>query len=249
VFRGVHVALVLACLLGCKHAPSGGRSVLLGPENRVFLILPLNVATTMPSELEPFSAIIWDELERYLQAQGKQLKTVSPQTAHSLWIKSVRQVRARRTSEAGVKAGYNDAMRALAVELHEHSEFDAMIVPSLFIRQAPIVNRSASWDGVERELEFDARGMENRGAVVATPLEGAAPAASLHVSVFDAQGEKIHEAKGGLELLAQVRVTGKNESGAPTFEFEPRSDLFANRANVREGIAAAFALFLPALRQ
>ena len=60
--------------------------MLLGPENRVFLVLPLNLATAMPAELEPFSTIIWEELERYLQAQGKQLKTVAPQTAHSLWI-------------------------------------------------------------------------------------------------------------------------------------------------------------------
>ncbi len=245
-FRCLPAALVLACLLGCAKPPRSGRAVLLGPENRVFLVLPLNVATAMPSELEPFSKIVWDELQRYLQAQGKQLKTVSPQTAHNLWIKSIRQVRARTTGEPGVRAGYDEAARALAVELRKVTEFDAMVAPSLFIRQAPIVNRFASWDGVERELEFSARGLEARG-FVGTPLEGAAPAASLHIAVFDAQGDKIHEAKGGLELLAQVRVTGKDESGTPTFEFEPRSDLFENRANVREGIAAAFALFLPAL--
>ena len=111
-FRCVPAALALACLLGCAKPPRSGRAVLLGPENRVFLILPLNVATAMPSELEPFSKIIWDELQRYLQAQGKQLKTISPQTAHNLWIKSIRQVRARTAGEPGVRAGYAEAARS-----------------------------------------------------------------------------------------------------------------------------------------
>ena len=60
--------------------------------------------------------------------------------------------------------------------------------------QAPIANRSAQWDGVERELEFAARGLEAR-SFVGRPLEGAAPAASIHYRVFDAEGDKLHEAR------------------------------------------------------
>ncbi len=228
-------------MLGCASKPQ--RSVLLGTENRVFLVLPLNLAAVLPPELEGVSPIVWEELERYLRAQGKQLKTVSRQTARNLWLKSIKQVRA---GEKGVKAGFDDAARALAIELHKHAEFDTMLAPSLFVREAPIANRAVYWDGVERELEIAARGLEAR-SLAATPVEGAAPAASIHIIVFDAEGNKIHEGKGGLELLVRVRVAGTGQSGVPSFAFEPRNNLFENREHIQEGIAAAFALLLPAL--
>ncbi len=241
--RFLSAALALAYLLGCASEPRSGRTILLGAENRVFLILPFNVAAVMPPELESFSPIIWKELELYLRAQGKQLKTISRQAARNLWIQNIRQVRA---GGKGARAGYDDAARALVLELLNHGEFDAMIAPSLFVREARISNRSARWDGVERELDFEARGLEAWN-LDTTPLQGAAPAASIHVAVFDAKGEKLHEAQGGLELLVRVRVVGNNPSGRPTFQFATRTDLFENREHVREGITAAFAPFLPPL--
>ena len=244
--RCLAALLAVGALLGCAREPRGGRSVLLGAENRVLLILPLNIAAAMPPELEYVSPIVWEELERYLRAQDRELKTVSRETARKLWIGSIKKVRAG-AGPAGARAGFDDAARILALELQKHAAFDAMIAPSLFVRQAPIANRSASWDGVERELDFEARGLEARSLVSATPLEGAAPAASLHVAVFDAQGNKILDAKGGLELLARVRVTGSDASGQPTFAFEARSDLFQDRDHVREGIGVAFAPLLPPL--
>jgi len=83
------------------------------------------------------------------------------------------------------------------------------------------------------------------GSLAATPLEGVAPASSLHVAVFDAKGEKLHEAKGGLELLVRIRVEGTDSSGQPSFQYAPRTDLTDIREHVREGIAAAFEPFLP----
>lgn len=235
------LALALGCAFGCAKAPKGGRSVLFGAENRVLLILPLNVAAVMPPELEFVSPIIWEELETYLRAGDRKLKTISATSAHELWVKAIKQVRA---GPQGARAGFDDAARALALELHKQTEFDAMIAPSLYVREATIANRSASWDGVEREIDFEARGLEAR-SFVSIPLEGSAPAASLHVAVFDANGDKILDAKGGLELLARVRVSKDDATGQPKFAFEPRSDLFQNREHVREGIGLAFSPLLP----
>jgi len=94
-------------------------------------------------------------------------------------------------------------------ELSRHAAFDAVIAPSLYLREARVDGRSASWDAVERPLEIE--GAERLPADL--PLEGAAPAASLHVAVFDAQGNKLQEAIGGLELLVRVRVTRKRNAG------------------------------------
>jgi hypothetical protein len=254
--RFVTSAFALACLLGCASPPPSERSVLLS-ESRVLLILPLNVAALMPQELEGPSAIVWRELELYLRAQGQELKTVARPVARKLWLQSIQLARA---GEKGARAGYDDAARNLALELRKHAEFDALIAPSLYVQQARIAKRSASWDGVERELEFEfgERVLEARSLVANTPLEGAAPAASIHVAVFDAQGEKLHEGRGGLDLLVRVRVARRGPSGdggaydvapEPTFEFATRSDLFADRAHLREGLNAAFVPFLAPLQE
>jgi hypothetical protein len=191
----------------------------------------------MPPALEPSARSSGSS--RFLRA-GKQLKTVSREVARSLWLRSIQQVRA---GEQGVRAGYDDAARVLALELRKHAEFDAMIAPSLFVREAPISNRSARWDGVERELEFEAHGLEARN-LAATPLEGVAPAATR--AVFDARAEA-PRGQGGLDLLVRVRVERTDPSAPATFQFAPRNDPFGNRAHLREGIAAAFAPLLPAL--
>src|SRR5262249_58334805 len=72
-------ALAAACLAGCAGGPARQRSVLAGNPTRNLLVLPLNVAVVMPSELEAARPIVWQELEIYLRAQGKELKTVSPE--------------------------------------------------------------------------------------------------------------------------------------------------------------------------
>jgi hypothetical protein len=237
-------ALALALLLGCASEPRRDRVVLLGSPEQVYLILPLNLAAPIPSELEPYRGVIWQELERYLRAHDKQLKTVDSEVARKLWVKSVQQV---RVGERGARAGFEDAARALAVELRKHAEFGVMVAPSVFIREAPISERSAHWDGVERELGLEQRSSQDP-RVAAMPFEGVAPAASLHVAVFDPTGDEIHEGKGGLELLVDVRLTGEDAAGQPEFEFTPRSTLFENREHVREGITVAFAPLLEPLK-
>jgi hypothetical protein len=231
-------------LLGCaSESRRPERTVLLGSPEQTYLILPLNLAAEMPKEVQPYSSVIWHELEHYLREHDKQLKTVNPETARKLWVSSVQKV---KVGEKGSRAGFEDAARALAVELHKSSEFGAMIAPSVFIREAEISQRSARWDGVERAVEIDESSARDP-RVAETPLEGVAPAASLHIAVFDARGAKLHEGKGGLELVARVRLTGEDSAGLPTFKFTPRSPLFENREQVLEGITVAFAPFLAPL--
>jgi hypothetical protein len=237
------LTVLLASALGCTSDPSKERTVLLESKDELFLILPLNVAAVMPSALEGESPIVWTELEHYLRAHGKRLQTISRKAARNLWLKSIQQV---RSGEKGARAGYDDASRALAQELVKYVEFDAMIVPSLFARTATISDRSARWDGIERSVDIEVRGLRDE-TLTEIPLEGTAPAASFHVAVFDAKGEKLHEAQGGLELLVRVRVLGENPSGQPSLQFTPRRALFESRDHVREGITAAFIPYLPPL--
>jgi hypothetical protein len=235
-------ALGLALLLGCA---GGGapreRTVLAGNAARNLVILPLNIAAVMPTELEASSPVVWKELEVYLRAQGKELKTLSFRNARQLWLSSIGAARA-----ADARAGFDDAARVLVGKLAQLVDFDAVIVPSLYLREAPIAGRSASWDAVERPLAIE--GMERLRADLR--LEGLAPGASLLVALFDALGEKLHDGIGGLDLLVVARVV-RTRASAPdaiTLQFTTRTELFASRENVQEGIATALAPFLPTLR-
>jgi hypothetical protein len=241
ISRSLAAGLAVLSLLGCA---SGGRTekvVLAGTAARSLLILPLNVAVVMPSELETLSPVVWEELETYLRAQDKELKTVSHRAARSLWLVSIKRARA----EKGAEAGYDDAARLLVQRLAQHAEFDTVIAPSLYVREARIKGRIASWDGVSRKLEIEARGVAAR-TLIESPLEGLAPAASLHAVVLDAQGNKLQEALGGVDLLVGVRVLRDPAapSGTATLEFVPRTDLASNREHVREAIAEALSPFL-----
>jgi hypothetical protein len=240
--RRLCAALAVAHGLGCASPPQAARTVLAGSPARTLLILPLNVPAVMAPELEAARPVVWEELETYLRAQGKELKTVSFSSARELWLGAIRKVRA----EAGARAGFDEAARAFALELARHADFEAMIVPSLFVREAPIAGRSARWDDVERPVEFEIR---DPAAALASPdppeVEGLAPAVSLHVVVLDAEGDEIQEELRGLDLLVRVRVSAPGSG--PGFELAPRPVPLANRAWVREAIADALAPFLPRL--
>jgi len=238
--------LVLPLLAACAGPPARNQPrVLVGSAAQNLLILPLNVTVAMPKQLDAESSVAWGELETYLQDQGKQLKTAAFGDARRLWVASIREVRA---GEKGAKAGFDDAARVMVGKLARYAEFDSVIIPSLFVREAPILEKSARWDGVERDVEIEAVDLSIREAVGSIPLEGAAPAASLHVVVLDADGNKLHEAQGGLELLVRVRAVHAEEGqDTPTFQFVERRPIFPNAAHLREGVARALSPFLPLL--
>lgn len=244
LLRGTLAALALAQALGCAKHPPSETTVLAGNWAQTLLILPLNVPAVMPPELEAAGPVVWEELEIYLRAQGKELKTVSYPSARQLWLGAIRRARA---GEKGAKAGFDDAARALVLELARHAEFEAVIVPSLFVRSAPISGKSARWDSVERPVAFELRGPLAGAAAEPPAVEGVAPAASLHAVVFDAQGNKLQEELRGLDLLVRVRVSEPRENEPPSFEYSTLPDPLAERAHVRDGIAEALSPFLPRL--
>lgn len=239
---GLASAIVLACATDSQPPE---RSVLASNLAQTLLILPLNVTAVMPPEIESLSPAVWQELEQYLTAQDKKLKTVAFADARRLWLESVRRA---RSGEKGRRAGFDDAAHLLVLELSHYADFDIVIIPTLFIQQATISGRQAAWDGVEREVEFEASSREAKMIVASAPVEGAAPAVSLHAVVLDAEGNKLQEAQGGLDLLVGVRVTASADSSrSPTFAYTTRTDPLSNREHLREGIATALAPFLPPL--
>lgn len=240
----ITVGLVPGLLLGCATSKPAGRTVLAGSPTNNVLVLPLNVPMVMPAELDALSPFVWKALEVYLRDQGKDLKTIAFATARTAWITTIKTLR-----EAGGNpstSGFDEVARSVVTWLAGHAEFDIVIIPSLFIQEANIFGTDASWDGVERALEFEERARGDGKIPVNTVLEGAAPAASLHAVVLDAEGNKLQEAQGGLELLVRVRVIRPPELpyDSGKFEFVTRTDLFSDEKKLREGIGVALSPFL-----
>jgi len=233
------VTIAFMTLLACASKPKG-RTILAGGVSVNLLILPLNVTRPLPQELEGLSSVVWRELEDYLGTGGKRLKTVNPADARDLWRSSVYKARS-----AGTRADFGDSVREFVLELTRHAEFDTVILPSLFVREAPISGDKVIWDGVERFLEFRRGSRVVESSSVDTSFEGAAPVSSLRILVLDIKGEKIQDSTGGLEPLVFVRVG----AAGSRLKFVPRKRLDENSENVREAIVEALSpYFLPPRR-
>src|SRR5262245_38222358 len=263
----------LAFALGCASAGPAPKptTVLAGNPAQTILILPLNVPAVMPPELDAASPAVWAELETYLRAEGKELKTVAFPAARQLWLAAIHRVRAAEkganaekgggaqkgggaekggSAEKGSK-GFDDAAREFVLEIARHAPFDRLIFPSLFAREARIDGSNARWDSVERPVEFEMERRSSKKGSAPPAVEGVAPAASLHAAVFDAKGNKVQEEVRGIDLLVRVHVAEASSSAEapPSFEYTRRADPFENRAHVRDAIAHVLAPFLPPLPQ
>jgi hypothetical protein len=236
----------LACALaalGCASGPHHETTVLAKMPERV-VILPLNVATPMPAELKSESSAAWSALEVYLRAHGAALKTVAYPAARGLWLASIRDARADPKKK---DPGFDDAARLFVGKLEQQSDFDALIIPSLYVQRATLSGTKATWDGTERTLEIEAP--RGDGPVQSdAPIEGAVPAVSLHVLVFDRNGSKLHEGRAGLALLVRAKISHPSAPNeAPEFSFAPLRDPFADRASLMQGTATALAPQIPLL--
>jgi hypothetical protein len=221
-------------------------SVLAGSAVQNVLILPLNVTSGMPPELEEAAAPVWDELEVYLRAHGMRLRTINYATVRQYWLGSIKQV---RSVPGATEASYEAAAKVMIDKLGRHAEFDTVLAPTIYIAQATIEGKVARWDGVERPVTMEARSLAAKAVAEGIPLEGLAPGASIHIVVFDGEGDKIQDGRGGLELTVDVKVKQNPYSPSidPVFRFGPREHAFEDPANLREGIALALSPFLPPL--
>jgi hypothetical protein len=242
VVRSALIALVLL-LAGCGSTGRNPAAALAGESAQRLLVLPLNVVATLPSEFEEPSALVWKQLQTYLELQGKQMQTLSLIDARRLWRESIQQVKMQEAS----MHGFDAAAQILALELTQYADFDDVIIPSLFVRQARMQGKRASWDGVGRTIEIEGEPRTTGSIYLSSSLSGTIRAASLHVVVLDAQGTEVHEGLGGLEVVDFIHVFGDDDDSISQrrWVFGLRPDLFSNREHLREGISEAFDPFLP----
>ena len=196
------VSLAGALLLGCAgDAPRGTTVIAKVPERLV--IVPLNITFPMPAELQGSSGLVWNALEVYLRSHNVALQTLSADTARRLWLASIQKA---QSDPQNKKPDFDDAARIFVVELTSSAQFDAVLFPSLYVQRATLSGTTARWDDTEQTIEVDVGG---RDAVFPEDVEGAAPAASLHVAVVDAERR---EAAGGARRSRVARQRADHAS-------------------------------------
>jgi hypothetical protein len=234
--------LALAALaFGCAKAPPHETTVLAKVPERI-VILPMNVTAPLPAELKGESGATWSALEVYLRAHGAGLKTLAYPSARGLWLASIRDARADPKKK---DAGFDDAARLFVAKLKQHTDFDALVIPSLYVQRATLSGTNARWDGAEQTLQMAERADVQIPADAA--IEGVVPAASLHAVVFDGAGAKLHEGRAGIALLVRGRLarTGAPNE-APSFSFIALKEPF-DRVRLVGAAANALAPWVPLL--
>jgi hypothetical protein len=201
-------------------------------------VLPLNVVATMPRELIGGASRVEGALRGYLSERGKAIETIGIVDARAAWGESVSECRAQAERHCDRFAG---VARVLARRLRKHHDYQTLIIPYLLLRSARIGTGSstARWDGVKSPVEQSGWGFGPDG-----PLRlfgGDIRAASLKVFAFSAEGTKVFEGIGGLDLVDRVYADG----GPDTLRIDVREDLLGDAEMLRAGAALALDPLVP----
>jgi hypothetical protein len=211
------------------------------------LVLPLNIVAEMPDELIAGSSDVDDILLDHLAARGKSVQTIGFADATTAW----------RASEADCRAaeakGCDRFLRVAsyaARRLRADHDFDVLIVPYLLLRGARTNGYVASFDGVERTLRSPGYGPY--GPYGYSPY-GPYPygygfggprirAASLKVYGFSADGKRLFDGIGGLDVVDEIQAS---DEGPGAYSIVVREDLLRDPNQIREGVARALSKFVP----
>lgn len=232
-----------ACASGPPPGPTPAQ--IAGMQAETIAISPMNIVSSLPTELEGSTQIVVNALVEVLEAHGKKAVLIGYRAGRDLWRDSKKEVR-----ESGLPPNFDNAARIYARKIGEQFEFDALIVPSIFIQNARKRRSSiVRWDDAEQSLEI--RG-DSRGVTLA---DVTVKAASLFVQILDREGNSIHTKRVGLELIQHLTYGAERGSGYS--DREDRASKFINswemtndvppiqdEERVRAGVAATLSPFL-----
>lgn len=201
---------------------------------------PLNVAVRAPADLAGKGEPVWTELLSYFQQQGRQVAVLSPLSAERLWLAAISGLDLT-DRQAALHTGYSRFAR----EVSGHRGFDLLVVPSLVMRPARVSGLHASWDGVQRPVPNAATALRRgigdltgpNADLLAGGLTGKVAAASLHVVVLRADGTRVYDGLGGLDVLQEARRENSPDGG---LRFAARDQPFSNQKWLAEGVQRAF---------
>jgi hypothetical protein len=238
---GALLAAVASFVSGC---PAPGYDPDWRSKAERVLVLPLNLVAAMPEELAGGARRVDKILLDHLSERGKSVSTIGFKDAQAAWHAGESACRSEQTKGCDRFAG---VAPFAARHLRANHDYDVLIVPYLLLRGARTNGYVASFDGVERSVKMP--GYAPYGPYGYGPYGwGGSPgwggsrirAASLKVFGFSADGKKLFDGIGGLDVVDQIESS--DESGATV---EVRENVLGNPEAIREGVALALKRLLP----
>lgn len=221
---GFGLLWLAALALGCAAVPE----VPAPPRPRAVLLTPTRFDPRLAQRLEPGVAVVDALMRRMLWEQDIQVNVPAEAELREAWVSA-----ARPGADAAIDAaGYDAAMRAWSFALRGRGErFDALLVPYLTIRLGVVTGHSVSWDGATRLLPLDYKYRNN----MILEVRRQAPCTSLRLIAYDADGNRLFERVGGLEVASRMRIDEDSLRGT----WSARADLFQDPKVLRDGIETA----------
>lgn len=219
------LVLGLTLLVACaKPAPKHDFAIEPGQEGApgaaTVLLAPMNAFSEVPLELEEGAKQVFAATRSYLEEHGKSLQTLS-----LFEFRRIASVAASKTDSDDEQ----EFRRSLAAALHEHHEFDVLVLPDLVIRPGRLTSRSVRWDGVRRTAP----------GPPGYKWEGSTTAASLQIRVVGKDGTQLFEGIGGLDVLFEPNIRDER--------MVLIAGLLSDPEHLREGVGIAFHPYLTPL--
>ena len=209
-----------------------------GMRAKRIVVAPFNIALPLPAELESSTQLVSDALIERLEELEKNPQPLEPDVGEALWTASRDEV----IRSGGVK-NFESAARVFASMIGERTDFDAIIIPSLYIQNASTNYEAARWDGTTQRITFKGRARQEIEMPPATTI----PAASLLIYVLDTEGNTIHSKRTGIELLQhmEIRIQKKQGYDQRVWTLKDDDPPIENEAGVRAAVAHALYPYLP----
>lgn len=200
------------------------------------LLAPPNFNRSLPRIFEAGPAVLRDEMRAVLETRGVHVIAPDPIEILEVWESATSDVGTLLDAEGAFDPELLDtAARALLEAYRSRGQrFDALLLAYLEMRTVTINGSSVSWDGVKRRVRVD-RSKAGK-ALWKWPNHEQAACLSLRVLAYAAEG-RLFEQHGGLEVVHEYRSRDLAEI--------VRSDLFLDRAALREGVEIALAPLFP----
>lgn len=200
------------------------------------LLLPLNLVTSLPEELDYPSQRVAAEIVRYLEGLGRKVDRVR-----------LFEARALLASLEKADPPDPDATRLRFLErLRKDRSFDVVVMPDLVYRKAHVraVTHKVEWDGVQRTLDLRNPYQHKLSVRYTADVAGDMPGVSLHVLVYGADGQRIFDSYGGIDIVHEAEPYETGQTGAYQLRWRLKRHRLEDLDAIREGVRLAFDPYL-----
>ena len=248
IYRRLSLLIIAALLCACQSTPLNDTAypyVINAEKMKAqtidkLIVAHVNFGSPSKHYLQNYEKTIDKEVITQLESDGYTVE--SNVLFKKAWRDAVRKYGepfSPVTSQLNPRA-FKRVMYSAVNTLKEQTDIKAVVFTDLIERQIAFghhINRSAKWDGVTRKPKIKGAGT---GISQGFDWSQTVPAASLSVTVYHVDGQRLFQSIGGLEVTRQL---DPNKGG--NGRFIRRNKLFTSQSNVRQGVNLALHPFVP----